>query len=105
MDETVKRQRSLALVKRMESPGWFKFAVPVVSIIGGFLFSALFLLAAGESPIKVYAVMFGGAFGSLYGLGETVVKMIPLMILSVGVSFAFKMQDVYKRQGRDYGSV
>ena len=92
MEETIKRQRALTLVKRMETPGWFKIAVPVASIIGGFLFSAIFLMAAGESPIKVYSVMFGGAFGSLYGLGETVVKMIPLMIVSVGVSFAFKMQ-------------
>lgn len=36
--------------------------------------------------------MFEGAFGSAYGLSETVVKMIPLMIISVGVAFAFKMQ-------------
>lgn len=92
MEETIKRQRALTLVKRMETPGWFKIAVPVASIIGGFLFSAIFLMAAGESPIRVYSVMFGGAFGSLYGLGESVVKMIPLMIVSVGVSFAFKMQ-------------
>lgn len=92
MDETMKRQKSLALVKRMEVPGWLKLAVPVCSIVGGFLFSAMFLLAAGESPVKVYSVMLGGAFGSAYGLGETVVKMIPLMIISVGVSFAFKMQ-------------
>ena len=84
MDETVKRQRSLALVKRLESPGWFKFAVPVVSIIGGFMFSALFLLAAGESPLKVYAVMFGGAFGSLYG------------------PVSYTHLDVYKRQDHLY---
>ena len=60
MEETIKRQRALTLVKRMETPGWFKIAVPVASIIGGFLFSAIFLMAAGESPIRVYSVMFGG---------------------------------------------
>lgn len=47
MEETIKRQRALTLVKRMETPGWFKIAVPVASIIGGFLFSAIFLMAAG----------------------------------------------------------
>ena len=56
------------------------------------------LLAAGESPIQVYSVMLGGAFGSLYGLGETIVKMIPLMILSVGISFAFKNADLECRR-------
>lgn len=92
MADNRKTQKSMTLVRRMETPGWMKLAVPAVSIVGGLLFSAIFLLAAGESPIQVYSVMLGGAFGSLYGLGETIVKMIPLMILSVGISFAFKMQ-------------
>ena len=82
----------LALEKRLNIPTWIKFAVPILSIIGGFLFSAIFLLISGESPIEVYTVMIGGAFGSMYGLGETIVKMIPLMIISVGVAFAFRMQ-------------
>ena len=92
MADNRKIQKSMTLVRRMETPGWMKLAVPAASIVGGLLFSAIFLLAAGESPIQVYSVMLGGAFGSLYGLGETIVKMIPLMILSVGISFAFKMQ-------------
>ena len=92
MADNRKTQKSMTLVRRMETPGWMKLAVPAVSIVGGLLVSAILLLAAGESPIQVYSVMLGGAFGSLYGLGETIVKMIPLMILSVGISFAFKMQ-------------
>lgn len=92
MADNRKAQKSMTLVRRMETPGWMKLAVPAVSIVGGLLFSAIFLLAAGKSPVQVYSVMLGGAFGSLYGLGETIVKMIPLMILSVGISFAFKMQ-------------
>jgi len=92
MDETRKKQKGLCLVRRMDTPGWLRLAVPAFSIAGGFMFSAIFLLAAGESPLQVYRVMLGGAFGSTYGLAETVVKMIPLMLISVGVSFAFKMQ-------------
>lgn len=86
------KKHYLTLEKRLETPAWIKFAVPVLSIIGGFLFSAIFLLISGESPLEVYIVMLGGAFGSVYGLTETIVKMIPLMIISVGVSFAFRMQ-------------
>lgn len=92
MDKTRKREQRLSLVRRMDTPGWLRLAVPVASIAGGFLFSAIFLMAAGESPFQVYRVMLGGAFGSVYGLAETIVKMIPLMLISIGVSFAFKMQ-------------
>ena len=87
-----KTQTYFTLEKRLDVSRRLKFAVPIGSIVGGFLFSAVFLMMAGESPIRVYAVMLGGAFGSMYGLGETVVKMIPLMIISVGTSFAFRMQ-------------
>jgi simple sugar transport system permease protein len=37
-----------------------------------------------------YKRIFTGAFGSLYGLSETTVKAIPLMICGVGLSIAFK---------------
>lgn len=92
MDKERRGRGSLRLIRRMDIPGWLRLAVPAASIAGGFLFSAIFLLGAGESPLEVYGVMLQGAFGSSYGLGETVVKMIPLMLVSVGVSFAFKMQ-------------
>ncbi len=85
-------KRRYALEKRIEVPTNIKVIVPFLSILGGLLFSAIFLVASGESPIKVYSVMFGGAFGSSYGFGETIVKMIPLLLVSVGVSFAFRMQ-------------
>ncbi|RYD02030.1 hypothetical protein N752_26625 [Desulforamulus aquiferis] len=36
--------------------------------------------------------MFQGAFGSKYGISETLVKAIPLMLCGLGVSIAFRMQ-------------
>lgn len=76
----------------MNIPNWLKFAIPIGATFGGFIFSSILIGAAGESPLKVFRVMFEGAFGSAYGLSETLVKMIPLMILSVGISLALKMQ-------------
>lgn len=88
----MRKKRYFTLEKRLSIPFWIKLAVPMVSIVAGFLFSAFFLVISGESPLVVYSVMLDGAFGSAYGLSETIVKMIPLMIISVGVAFAFKMQ-------------
>ena len=64
MADNRKTQKSMTLVRRMETPGWMKLAVPAVSIVGGLLFSAIFLLAAGESPIQVY--MHGNDQGKPY---------------------------------------
>lgn len=88
----IRRKKVLVLEKRLDSPKYFKFAIPFLSIIGGILFSSIFLAATGESPIAIYGVMLKGAFGSAYGLSETIVKMIPLLIISLGVGLAFKMQ-------------
>ncbi|MZP42308.1 ABC transporter permease [Heliobacterium gestii] len=66
--------------------------VPILSIVVGLLFSALFIAATGKEPLKVYALMLDGAFGSTYGISETVVKAIPLMLCSLAVSIAFRMQ-------------
>jgi len=53
---------------------------------------AVFLAVMGFSPVVIYRKMFGGAFGSRYGITETVVKTIPLMLASLGVSVAFRMK-------------
>lgn len=68
------------------------FAVPLISIALGLLFSGLFIAATGNNPIAVYRIMFDGAFGSAYGISETVVKAIPLMLAALAVSLAFRMQ-------------
>lgn len=87
-----RRRKTLVLEKRLDTPQRLRLLIPFGSIIGGILFSSIFLAAAGESPVKIYSVMMKGAFGSMYGLGETVVKMIPLLIVSLGTGLAFKMQ-------------
>lgn len=66
--------------------------VPLLSIVIGLLFAGLFFALTGKNPIVIYALMFEGAFGSAYGLSETVVKAIPLMLAGLGVSLAFRMQ-------------
>ncbi|MBC7324519.1 MAG: ABC transporter permease, partial [Moorella sp. (in: Bacteria)] len=52
---------------------------------------AIFLVATGYNPLKVYHDMLNGVVGSKYGLSETVVKAIPLMLAGLGVSVAFRM--------------
>lgn len=68
------------------------FLVPLLSIIVGLCFVGLFISATGKNPLYIYGLMFEGAFGSAYGLSETVVKSIPLMLTGLAVALAFRMQ-------------
>ncbi len=67
-------------------------AVPVLSIVIGLIFAGLFIGLSGKDPLEVYQLMFEGAFGSAYGLSETLVKAVPLIFASLAVSVAFRMQ-------------
>ena len=66
--------------------------VPVFAIILAFAASAVFLSLSGYDPGRVFFLMWRGAFGSNYALSETVVKTIPLLLCSLGVSIAFRMK-------------
>ncbi len=65
--------------------------VPLVSIMLALVLGALLLLLSGQNPLVVYGVMFNGAFGSLNGIAETIVKTIPLSLAALGVGIAFRM--------------
>lgn len=65
---------------------------PLVAIILAFLVGGFLLLLAGNNPIEAYQSLVNGAFGSNHRIAETFVKAIPLMILGLGISIAFKAQ-------------
>ncbi|MEW6226791.1 MAG: ABC transporter permease [Bacillota bacterium] len=65
--------------------------VPVLSVAMALVFGGAFLQLTGYDPIKVYGLMFKGAFGGRYGLIETVVKATPIILTTLGVSIAFRM--------------
>jgi len=89
--DIVKNKRKIILEKRLESPKWLGAVVSIFSIFLALVFSSIFLKLTGQDPIKVYQVMFKSAFGTSYGLSETLVKAIPLMLCSFGIAIAFKM--------------
>lgn len=66
--------------------------VPILSVAIALTACGILLLASGENPIEVYRAMLRGALGDRYGVAETFVKMIPLLLTGLGVSIAFRMQ-------------
>ncbi|NIS81662.1 MAG: ABC transporter permease [Anaerolineales bacterium] len=80
----------LEVERRLTSPRWLQLVAPLLSFILALLAIALIFSALGVDPLFAYGKIFQGAFGSSYGLSETVVKSIPLMLAGVGLSLAFR---------------
>jgi len=78
--------------KRLAPSPAMTVAVPLVAVVLALLFCAVFLALTGRHPFELYAAMASGALGSAYGLSETTVKAIPLMLCGLGVAVAYRMQ-------------
>ena len=78
--------------KRLNPSIAMNVAVPLLSLVAALVVGAVFLSLTGRDPAEVYEAMFKGALGSRYGLSETIVKAIPLMLCALGISAAFRMQ-------------
>src|SRR6056297_1341498 len=91
MTDNKPSRTKIVLERRLQIPAWISIVVAIASVFFALVFSGVFLKLTGQSPIEVYQVMFRSSFGSAYGLSETLVKAIPLMLCSFGVAIAFKM--------------
>lgn len=80
----------MKLKKRKAASIWLKLGIAALSIGLAILISSVILILRGFSPISVYSKLFGGAFGTQAGLYRTITKMIPLLLVSLGLSIAFR---------------
>jgi len=64
----------------------------VGTVVLALVCAGLIMAALGYNPIDMYAKIIKGALGSSFNFRSTVAKCIPLLIMSLGVSVAFKMK-------------
>ena len=70
--------------------GLGRFIPSVLTIVLALLIGAVAIAISGNSPIEAYTQMFLGAFGSKSRFSETVIKAVPLCLLALGVSVAYR---------------
>jgi len=82
----------LKIVKREERKGSLlrTLAILALAVVAALAVASLLIVALGIDPVKAYAAMFKGAFGSTYRSSEVLVKMTPLLFTGLGVAFAFR---------------
>ncbi|TKC18966.1 ABC transporter permease [Robertmurraya kyonggiensis] len=67
------------------------FIVPIVSTIVALILCAIFIVINGMNPLTVYGKMVQGAFGSSFGISETLLKATPLLLCALGVGIAYRI--------------
>lgn len=64
--------------------------IPFLGVLAALAISAVVLLLLKTNPIVAYAAMFRGAFGSINGWAQSLVKATPLLLVGLGVCIAFR---------------
>lgn len=68
-----------------------RILVPLLSVILGLLVGAIVIALAKINPFTAFKAILVGSFGSKYTFTETLVFATPLILISVGLIIAFKM--------------
>jgi len=75
---------------RPRIPEWVEaILVRLAGIVAALLVCAVLLLLQGYHPLLAYADMAVGAFGSRFAIEQTLLKAIPLMLTTLGVTLTF----------------
>jgi len=65
-------------------------AAPLVAVALSLAVGAIFILAIGQDPLAIYALMFRQSLGTGYGLGQTLFKATPLIFTGLAVALGFR---------------
>ena len=82
----------IKVVKRTQMSAGKRALLQLLSIVLALVLTGLLLLLLKYNSIAVYREMFYGALGSLYRVQQTINKMIPLLIMGLGLSVCFRSQ-------------
>ncbi len=67
-----------------------KILPETIAIITAFLIGAIALLITGYPPVEAYSAMISGAFGDVFGIGQTLTQATPIIFTALAFLFAFK---------------
>lgn len=90
--QTVKKEPLVRISKRTELSNNRILLLRLFSVLLAIVAGGIFVLCIGHNPFKVYGTIISGVFRSPLAFQGTIKIMIPLLITSLGVTLAFKMQ-------------
>ena len=63
----------------------------IISVVISLVVAGVVIAICGYNPFVVYKEMIVGSFGSAYYVRQTIQKIIPLLVMGLGVAVCFKM--------------
>lgn len=82
----------IKIIKREDVDKKFTTIIRISAVLFSLIFAGMFIAFIGYNPVKVFTQMFFGAVGTHMRLQETINKVTPLVITSLGMLVAFKMK-------------
>jgi simple sugar transport system permease protein len=76
--------------RRLVTPALLVALSPVVAVLAALLIGAVFILAIGEDPLSIYALMARESLGTGYGIGQTLFRATPLVFTGLSVALGFR---------------
>lgn len=89
---TKKKEPLIRIEKRAELYGLKQAIVILIAILIALTAGGIFILFLGHNPFIAYKTIVYGAFSNSIYIKSTIEMIIPLLILSLGVTLAFKMK-------------
>jgi len=83
MDENEKKTHWLSSL-------WSTIAIPTAAVLLALVIGAILLAVSGANPLRAYAALLEGSFGTFKAFGRTLAKATPLIFSGLAVAFAFK---------------
>ena len=83
----------IKIENRVENPPrWLSPVLSIAAVIAALLLGALVIWAGGGEAWRIYTHIAKNSFGSVGVLSDTMVKAIPLMLVGLACSIAFRMK-------------
>lgn len=86
----MKLSRWIVVERRTTVTPWIVLGVSLGAIVAALIAAGVFFKAYGVSPLRAYHLILTGALGNTVGLAETVRRTIPLLLIGVGLTVAFR---------------
>jgi len=67
-----------------------KMLPQIIAILLAFLVGAVVLIITGYSPLDAYEALLSGAFGDIFGIGQTLTQATPIIFTALAFLFAYK---------------
>jgi ABC-type uncharacterized transport system permease subunit len=80
----------MRLAQRTQTPYAIAIAAPVCAVAFTLLLCAALIVWAGAPVGRAYLLLFDGAFGSSFAIGETLTRATPLILTGLAAAIAFR---------------